>query len=145
MTTLTSCSQTTTQHTFGIHRWSYSFLPSYFLLQMYHLVLLYSDVFRYDCVSVWGLVRVSLAVTLIIQYDSGLGCVFFMPLLATCCDYIYILLRYRHQAEQFVTLLCICADCWKTREQLQHDADGQIALSELCRNVKNILLLIITG
>lgn len=90
MTTLTSCSQTRTQHTFGIHRWRYSFLPSYFLLQMYHLVLLYSDVFRYDCVYVWGLVRVSLAVTLIIQYDSGLGCVFFMPLLATCCDYIYI-------------------------------------------------------
>lgn len=85
MTTLTSCSQTRTQHTFGIHRWSFSFLPSYFLLQNVSvLVLLYSDVFRY----VWGLVRVSLAVTLIIQYDSGLGCVFFMPRVVII--YIYI-------------------------------------------------------
>lgn len=91
MTTLTSCSQTTTQHTFGIHRWSYSFLPSYFLLQNVSFSFaLFWCLSVCLCVYVWGLVRVSLAVTLIIQYDSGLGCVFFMPLLATCCDYIYI-------------------------------------------------------
>lgn len=62
----------------------------------------------------------SLAVTFVIQLNSGLGCVFLTSLLATCCYSIHCCtIDMRLNSLKHCSVQCI-VDCWKTEDQLQH-------------------------